>query len=203
MSGDRIVISDEKNHKARRIPHPEPEGVVWFAMSAPYCRELKAQALLDEKGVENYVPMHYVIKEMHGRKKRFLVPVIHNLIFVHCTRDTIRRVKEGVDYLQFKTIREAGKNVPIVVPDRQMEDFMRVCESHDASLRFFRPGEVDLARGTKVHINGGEFDGVSGVFIKLAGTRERRVVVEIPLVASVATAVVSTDLIEVIKEEGK
>lgn len=193
-----IIITDELNHKARRVPETETEGMVWFALSAPYCREFKAQAMLDEQGIENFIPMRYSLKEVRGQKKRLLEPVIHNLIFAHCTRDTMKRVKgKANNYLQYKTIREGGRNLPIVVPDKQMEAFIKVCSTFDDGLKFFRPGEINLAKGTKVRIIGGEFNGVEGVFVKIAGLRDRRVVVEIPLVASVATAIICADFLEI------
>ena len=174
----------------------EPEAPVWFAMSAPYRRELKAKELLDSKGIENYVAMHYVLKEKGGRKARVLEPVIHNLIFAHCTKSRIQEVKTGVDYLQYLTMVEDGRRVPMVVPDRQMEQFMKVCDTHNSRLRFFKPGEINLSQGARVRIIGGEFNGVEGVFIRLAGGRSRSVVVEIPMVASVATTTITPELIE-------
>ena len=169
---------------------------VWFAMSAPYCRELKAKELLDSKGVENYVAMHYVVKDRCGCKTRVLEPVIHNLIFARGLKKRIQEVKTGVDYLQYLTMVEDGRRVPMIVPDWQMEQFMKVCDTHNSGLRFFKPGEVNISQGARVRIIGGEFNGVEGVFIRLAGNRSRSVVVEIPMVASVATTTISPDLIE-------
>ena len=54
--------------------------------------------------------------------------------------------------------------------------------------------------GSIVRIVGGEWDGVEGVFARLAGHRSRCVVVEIPMVASVATATISPDQIEIVEE---
>lgn len=37
----------------------EAEELMWFAMRVTYHRELEAKRLLDEKGVENFIPMKY------------------------------------------------------------------------------------------------------------------------------------------------
>ena len=103
----------------------EPEAPVWFAMSAPYRRELKAKELLDSKGIENYVAMHYVLKEKGGRKARVLEPVIHNLIFAHCTKNRIQEVKTGVDYLQYLTMVEDGRRVPKISPPARRRRYHR------------------------------------------------------------------------------
>lgn len=35
----------------------DPNEVRWFAMSSPYCREMKAKELLDSHGIKNFIPM--------------------------------------------------------------------------------------------------------------------------------------------------
>ena len=193
----KIEITDAEKKLARRV-QSAPEESVWFALSAPYRREKKAQELLDSKGIDNYVAMHYESVVRRGIKKRVRVPVIHNLVFAHCTRSEIDAVKRGVPYLQFHTTRVEGKNVPIVVPDAQMEQFMKVCDTFDSDLRFFGPGEVNLAKGAKVRILEGQFKGVEGTFVRVAGMRSRRVVVEVPLVVYVATAYVAPEDLEIL-----
>ena len=196
---DKIVIVDEEKKLARRVK-PAEEKPAWYAMSAPYSRELKAKAALDELHIECYVPMRYELVQKGRLKKRILVPAIHNLIFVHALRSRINEVKRKIDYLQYRTTVKGGKNVPIVVPPKQMDDFRRVCESENEKVEVLLPGNVRLTKGTPVRIVGGEWDGVEGVFARLAGHRSRCVVVEIPMVASVATATISPDQIEIVEE---
>ena len=195
---DNIVIVDEEKKLARRVK-PAEEEPAWYAMSAPYSRELKAKAALDELHIECYVPMRYELVQKGRLKKRMLVPAIHNLIFVHALRSRINEVKRKIDYLQYRTTVKEGRNVPIEVPLKQMEDFRKVCESHNEKVKVLLPGSVSLAKGTRVRVTGEEFEGVEGVFVKVAGSRGRSVVVEIPGVATVISATLSPDLIEVIE----
>ncbi len=177
----------------------ETDRPVWFAMSAPYRNELKAKSLLESKKVECFVPMHYEIKvRAGGVKSRELVPAINNLVFAHTTRGTIQEIKTGVSYLQYKIMTENGKNVPIVVPDAQMEQFMAVCRTNNEKLVYLRPEEVELKKGTRVRIIGGAFDGVEGVFVKLKGLRRKRVVVMLQGLAAVAMAEIEDNYIEVL-----
>ena len=193
---DKIVIVDEERRLARRI-QPEEEQPAWYAMSAPYCRELKAREALSGFNVECWVPMRYEVVKRGRIKQRMLVPVLHNLIFVFDRRSRIDEVKRRIGYLQYRTMVNEGKNVPIVVPASQMADFRRVCESENDKVRVLLPGSVSLEKGTKVRIISGEFEGVEGTFVRLAGGRGRRVMVEIPFVASVVTATISPDFIEI------
>ena len=195
---DNIVIVDEEKKLARRVK-PAEEKPAWYAMSAPYSRELKAKAALDELHIECYVPMRYELVQKGRLKKRMLVPAIHNLIFVHALRSRINEVKRKIDYLQYRTTVKEGRNVPIEVPQKQMDDFRKVCESHNEKVKVLLPGSVSLAKGTRVRVTGEEFEGVEGVFVKVAGNRGRSVVVEIPGVATVISATLSPDLIEVIE----
>ena len=178
----------------------QEDRVLWFAMRATYSRELAVKALLDAEEIESYVPMHYRLKNArNGRKIRMLEPVMHNLVFVHCSKPRIQAFKMKVPYLQYMTCREDGKNVPIIVPDSQMNDFISVTSLHDESLIYLKPEELHLAKGTKVRVHGGPFDGIEGLFVKVEGRRNKRVVIEIKNVISVALMSISSNFIEVVK----
>lgn len=174
------------------------EPLEWFAMSAPYRNELKAKKLLDDKGVENYLPMiSKIVTNRKGKKERKSVPIINNLLFARTTRSIIQDIKTGVQFLQYRTRVENGRNVPIVVPDKQMEQFIAVCETQNENLIYFTPEEINLAKGTPVRVIGGVFDGIEGTFVKVKGVRSRRVVVQIDGIA-VAAAEIEPEYIEVI-----
>lgn len=174
----------------------------WFAMSAPFRNEMRAKALLDSRGVENFVAMcHRIFIDSRGRKLRKEMPAVSNLIFVRSTRAELQLLKAKVEYLQYKVRPENGKNVPIVVPDEQMQQFMAVCKSRSEQLIYLQPDEVDLRKGTPVRVVGGAFDGVEGLFVKVKGIRSRRVVISVQGLATVAMAEIGDGLIEVLEEK--
>lgn len=175
------------------------EEPMWFAMCAPFCRELEAKRRLDDLCIENFVPMRYKVMTRCGVKKRELVPAVHNLIFVRATKSEIQERKREITILQYLTRRENSRNIPIVVPEAQMKQFITVCKNYNENLIFLKPEEIDLKKGTKVRIIGGTFDGVKGVFVKIKGVRQRRVVVLIEGLTAVATAEIKPDLIEVMQ----
>ena len=172
---------------------------VWFAMSAPYRRELKAKENLATLGIESFVPMTKALVERGGVKKRQIIPAIHNLIFVHTTKEIIKSAKQSIDYLQYRTRPFNGKNQPIIVPNKEMEQFIAVSNARIEDITYIQPGEIDIEKGTKVRIHGGTFDGTEGIYIKLKGKRNRRVVVLIEGLAAVAiNAEISPDYIEIL-----
>lgn len=174
------------------------ESVHWYAMSVPYNRVLKVKNMLDEKQIPCFVPMRYEVRTVRGRKIRQYVPAISNLIFVHTTDTCLKLFKQTTTFLQYLVRKIDGVSQKIIVPDVQMEQFMRVCRTNDEQLIYLKPEEINLSKGTRVRILGGVFNGVEGIFVKVKGKRNRRVVVLIDHVSAIAVSEVSPDLIEII-----
>lgn len=176
------------------------ESSVWFAMSATFGRALKAKEFLESHSVRCFIPMKYeVVSDGKRGKKRRLVPAISNLLFVYTTRECIQALKSEVSYLQYLTRPEGSRRIPIVVPDRQMEQFITVCDSYNEKLTYLNPSEINLEKGTPVQILGGPFDGVEGTFVKVEGTRKRRVAVLVPGIAAVVIADITHGCIKVLE----
>lgn len=173
---------------------------VWFAMRVTYRRELAIKQMLDEATVENFIPMRYEVRTVHDKKMRLYVPAIHNLIFVHCSESRLREVKSRCSALQFMMRPIDGTRRPIIVPDDQMERFIRVAGTNDNKNLYFLPEELDLAKGTRIRVHGGVFDGIEGIFLKVKGARSKRVVVQIQGVMAVA-AEIAPDLLEVLPDK--
>ena len=133
-------------------------------MRATYRREPDAMRLLEKEKLGCFVPMQYKICIRKGKKIRALVPVVHNLIFVHARPSEVQRVKSQVTYLQYITDTRSGKK--IIIPDVEMQRFIAVAGSYNDHLLYFQPEELNLSKGTKVRITGGDFEGQEGVFLK-------------------------------------
>lgn len=174
----------------------EKEMEIWYAMRATYRRELDAMHLLEKEHLGCFIPMQYRVSLRNGKKVRALVPVIRNLVFVHARPSEVQRVKSQVTYLQYITDTRSGHK--IIIPDGEMQRFIAVSGTYDDHLLYFRPEELNLAKGTRVRITGGDFEGQEGVFLKVRGARDRRVVIAIQGVIAVAMATIHPDLIEVI-----
>lgn len=177
------------------------ENMQWFAMRATYRRGMQIKELLDRKGISNFIPMRYEVHIKNGRKKRELVPVISDLIFVHAFQSELQEVKFKLPYLQYMIDIRNGRK--IIVPDEQMRQFIAVAGTYDEHLIFFSPDEVNLRKGAKVRIIGGDFEGYEGVFVKVKGARDRRVIISLQGVIAMAMATLSPDLIEVMEESKK
>lgn len=182
----------------------------WYPMRVTYGREMKVKGELDRLGIENFVPMTYRVVESrnegaaesrkHGETelRRVLVPAINNLIFVRSTQERIsglKRTNEELEPLRYMMDRTAEKAHEIMtVPDRQMENFMRVAKVTDESVMFLDETSIVGKEGKRVRIMGGVFEGVEGVIRRVK--RCKRVVVELDGIASVAIAFVPAGLLK-------
>ena len=100
------------------------EKMQWFAMRATYRRGMQIKALLDKEGINNFIPMRYEVRIRNGRKRRELVPVISDLIFVHSVQSELQKVKFKLPYFQYMIDIRNGQK--IIVPDDQMRQFIAV-----------------------------------------------------------------------------
>lgn len=165
-------------------------------MRVTYSREVQMKDQLEQRGIECFIPMRYHTKVVRGRKVKLLKPVIHNLLFAHATPTEIQEVKKYYEYLQYIVDRERQK---IIVPDAQMQTFIAVTGTYDDQLIWINPEDLNLKKGTRVRITGGDFEGQEGTFIKIKGARDKRVVIAIQGVIAVAMATLHPSLIEIIQ----
>ncbi|MEG1556325.1 MAG: UpxY family transcription antiterminator [Bacteroidales bacterium] len=171
--------------------------VLWYVMRLAYSNELKFKNYLDSLSIESFIPMHYEFKVVKRVKQRILVPVIHNLIFVHTSKNILDAVKCSTDLpVRYYTQKINNKHYPIIVPDIQMQNFIAIAGSYDEDLKYLSEEAISLVKGDRVRIIEGIFAGVEGVFVKLKGTRARRVVVEIAGIAAVATTSIHPSMVE-------
>lgn len=172
--------------------------ICWYPLRITYSRELQLKEVLDAENIENFIPMHYEYVKQGDRKIRKLVPVVHNLVFVHASLATIDRIKQSVGFsLSVRYIVDRETNRPLVVPDSQMRSFIAVSGNYEEQIVYLDPVLTALRKGDPVRITGGVFEGVEGIIIRVKG--DRRVSVCIQGVMAVATAYIHPSLIEKIE----
>lgn len=185
------------------IPNQPETSLSWFVLNAVFGRELRVKELLETQGIEAFVPMRYLIKMKRGRKERVLVSAISNFVFVHTSKEILENFKADLlsqyGYPTYFVTRKIGDRRTIVtVPDQQMREFIRVASQLEEDVLYFPPEEIQLEKGDRVRIIGGNLDGLEGTLLKVKGKRSKRVVVSIAGVAAVAAYYISPDLIQVI-----
>ncbi len=171
----------------------------WYPLRVTYSRELLLKEFLDSDGVENFIPMRYEYVKKGDRKIRKLVPVVHNLVFVHTSLERIECIKQSPGFsLVVRYIIDRETHQPLIIPEVQMRSFIAVSGSYEEQIVYLDPEITALQKGDRVHITGGIFEGVEGIILRVKG--DRRIAVCIQGVMAVATAYVHPSLIEKIED---
>lgn len=166
------------------------------SLRVTYNRSLTVHNELDRRKIRNFLPLKTKIVVRHDRRIRVIVPAIPNLIFVHATPEALAELK-ATSTLPIRYIMDRETHRPIIVPDRQMDNFMIVAgAAPDTDTLYVDPGFERIQKGARVRITAGLFAGAEGRFIRLKG--DRRVVVEIPGIAAVATHFIHPSLVEIL-----
>jgi transcription antitermination factor NusG len=136
----------------------------WFAARTRDKQEFAIGKLLeklksDEKlDIDYYLPTKIVISQLKYRRKRSEVPVIRNLIFVCATKQTACDIS-NVYGVQLFYMKDLFTHSMLVVPDKQMKDFMFVMDLNPDGVSF---DNEPLTIGNKVKVVKGDFRGIEG-----------------------------------------
>lgn len=182
----------------QRLRMEEKKAVRWYVMRAYKCEAKAESVLANVPELEFYMPKREVVRTYHGKKQVTKVPVIPSLFFLHGRRIDIQPVKDEHPFIQYAMSGRGDDRRFMTVPDKQMEDFIRVAES-DCAKRFLKPEDVDLTKGARVRIASGAFTGLCGTFVRVKGNRKRTVVVMLDKLMGVSVEI-SSDIIEKVKE---
>ena len=170
---------------------------MWYVLRVSYSRELKIKALLDEKGVQAFVPMMWKKTTTEGKTEKKLVPAVGNLCFVRWTKaaidEFIRSYGESSP-VHYYWDRTASR--PMTVPDKAMEDFITVSSTMDEDLVYLTEISEKLREGQNVKVREGAFAGVIGKIIRIR--KSRRIMVELPGMFAVASTYVRPENIEIL-----
>lgn len=186
---DEGIPDDLKQWYPMRIAHGNPK------------RTTEIRDFLCEHHVENFLPMTWKLEYHDGKSRRVLVPAIDNLIFIRSVEECITHMKRSCKNLlplRYIMWHPQDLDYPVIlhVPDRQMKNFMRVASVEDDSVMFLGNKDFSGKIGKRVRIVGGPFEGVVGTIYRVK--KDRRVVVTLDNISSVAISHINPSLLEVI-----
>ena len=148
---------------------------------------LAEKALSLEDRLDYYLPKHFVLRRYATGMKRVLVPLLPSMVFVRGRFSEVHRFQSIYSFIGFATLPKDGHRTPIVVPDPDMENFRIVADKCRDDLTYYSPREMKMHKGEYIRIIGGLFDGAVAKLVKVPGKRNRKLVVELPGIAEVAT----------------
>jgi transcription antitermination factor NusG len=163
----------------------------WFVVRTRKSQEFTLRNLLKKLEVGYFVPTRVVVRQLKYRRVRVETSIIDNLVFVRTTKEKACFIINECR-LQFLYIRDKKTGSMLIVPDKQMQDFMFVMDMDPNGMSLDNDA---LNEGYKVRVIKGEFAGIEGELIKKSN--QTHVVVHIPQVLSV-TVKISENYLEVI-----
>jgi hypothetical protein len=179
----------------------DDKNIKWYVLFASNGKVAKFCDYFKVADIEYFYPMYYHKRRIRNseRTTQALQPIFRNLLFVKSNKSQLDPIlKEikldfGITSDLYYRYRDGEERIIVVVPDTDMRNFIAVVGAVEKPIIYFSNDEVNLEKGTRVRINGGAFEGVEGIFMKLQGSS--RVVVSIPNLLSVATTFIPSRFI--------
>ncbi|MGM9733143.1 MAG: transcriptional regulator [Prevotella sp.] len=160
----------------------------WFVMRDLH-RGASVKYMYEElasQGYETYTP---TVKIPVKRKLKTVIvdrPYIRDLFFLRSLRSVVEPLITPYSGFQYRYRLGVSPPAPLVVPDKAMDDFIRV--NRDGDSPSFIPSE-DIpkdSRNRRIRVLGGPLDGVEGLLKTVRGSKFKTLYVELPGVMAVS-----------------
>lgn len=137
----------------------------WYVARTRRGQEIAIRDRLEAFGIRNFIPIGRTLKVRNGRKIKAMVPLIPNMVFLRTTKSIACALANGHGLPVYYVVDHATRSM-LVVPDKQMDDFIRVVteEPDSVQLTDFTPHV-----GQKVRIVSGRLSGVEGEVTSVDG----------------------------------
>ena len=175
------------------VENAQSETKQWYVLRVSYGRAEKANELLKAKGIETHLPLHTIYKEVNGKRKKQRIPILPNFLFAKTTLSVLQSFLKSSPDLSFITFyydhfnkKTDGKNPPLVVPKESMDNFIKLTSIDNEHILLIDEVNGTYKQGDYVRIIDGQFKGIEGRVTKITG--QKRVIVELPGICSIATA---------------
>lgn len=166
----------------------------WFVFRATYGREGKACEIIRQEGMQAYLPTKREQVVTGGVARTIRKPLLPNLLFVYCTptqADHLVKQHHALPkflryYYNHLILNSDGTNPPLIVPDYEMENFIRLTSVNNEHIKVVNPAQCRFRNGDRVRVTQGAFEGVEGRVARIAG--QQRVVIILEGLCAIATA---------------
>jgi transcription antitermination factor NusG len=142
----------------------------WYALYTKPRWEKKVSQLLDERRIENYLPLQKIMKQWSDRKKWIQEPLFRSYIFVHISSDEYLPTLQTSGVVRFVTFEKKA----VVIPPVQI----------DAIKTYVQTGEEmiiespDVKTGDRVVVVRGSLKGLEGTLVQIYKKKRLRIMIE-------------------------
>lgn len=162
----------------------------WYAAKTRSNVEKKVKERFEQLGIEHYIPFRQTTIERNGKRTDVMKPVIPNLVFIRTDFQTALSLvnEQG---LPFNYMIDHATRTLLVVPDKQMQDFMFLLDFSEETILV---ENANLRHGDRIRVIKGDFAGIEGELIRIKG--HKRVVVRLEGLFSLATTYIPGSFLE-------
>jgi len=186
--------SSKTGVSVRYIPSPDKR---WYVFRVSYGRQDKASDYLVDDGTYTYIAKKMVEKYVKGKRKRYLQTLIPNLLFAYTTKGKAEEYVNNTPALCFLSyyynhfkLDNNQKNPPLIVSDKEMNQFITATCNMNKHLLFVQPSQCHFKGGEQVRVIDGPFTGVEGRVARVAS--QQRVVLSLSGIGLISTAYIPT-----------
>ena len=163
----------------------------WFAM-----RDLKrpnalvpAYKQLSDAGVEVFTPITTSVVIKNGKRIKKEMPAIHDLLFVHESRQHLDPIVAKTPTLQYRFKRGGKPGEPIIVPEEDMTRFIAAVRAADHP-KYYSADEISaLMCGREIRVIGGALDGYEGKLQTIRGSKTKHIIITLPSLIAVSLSI--------------
>lgn len=164
----------------------------WFAIYVRSRYEKKVLKLLEDKGVESFLPLITRVKQWSDRKKKVIEPLFRSYLFVHIrSKNSNDKEYNDIRFCDGVVRFVSSEGNPIVVPENQIIAIKKYLE--DTDIHDIENYE-DITEGEFVRIKSGQMKGLIGRFTEIKG--KHRLIIEIETIGKTIPINVSRSMIE-------
>ena len=161
----------------------------WFAIYVKSRSEKKVFKLLEDIGIESFLPLITRVKQWSDRKKKVEEPLFRSYLFVNITLSDYYKVLNTAGVVKFITFEKQ----PVPVPDNQIiaiKEYLNDTELHVINYENFKEGEL-------VRIKSGQMKDLVGRFVKING--KHRIIINIEVVGQSLPINIARSNVEAVK----
>lgn len=180
-----VATNSHTGVSTHNVPKSKEGTKHWYALRTTYGREKKAYDYLVAHGVKAYLPLLKSVKMVDGKRTTVEESRIPNIFFAHGTEDELKTfVYDNVNlpYLRFyyrhMNVGRQTVNVPIVVPDSQMNSLKIICATDNNDIVATPEAIERFKEGQQVRITGGKFAGVTGIVARYQSQQRVGIIIE-------------------------
>ena len=161
----------------------------WFAIYVKSRSEKKVLKLLEDIGVESFLPLITRVKQWSDRKKKVEEPLFRSYLFVNIPLNDYYNVLNVNGVVKFVTFERK----PVPVPDNQIiaiKEYLNDTELHSINYEDFKEGEL-------VRVKTGQMKDLVGRFVTIKG--KHRVIIDIEVVGQSLPVNIARSNVEAVK----